>query len=63
MRNLIQKHSIDTEERLSRGEFSNTSDVVLDMNNTISFSFSKKEDKNISYLDILNDIDDLWAKP
>lgn len=63
MRNLIQKHSIDTEERLNQREFSNTSDVVLDMNNTNSFFFSKKEDKNISYLDVLNDIDDLWAKP
>lgn len=64
MDKLIKKNSVNNiDEVLREGNISNTGEVVLDMNSTNSFLFSKKEDKNISYLDVLSNIDDLWQNP
>lgn len=64
MDRLTKKNSVNNiDEVLREGNISNTGEIVLDMNSTNNFLFSKREDKNISYLDVLNGIDDLWQNP
>lgn len=62
MEKFIQE-SVTTEEFWSQGEFSNnTIEISLEARDTNNAFFFKEKDSEISYLDALDTLSDLWKE-